>query len=346
MTLIAIVVGLVLIVFNGAFVALEFGLLGAMKSAIESEAATGRKAAIAAQRLQKDVLTALGGAQLGITICSLVLGRLAEPAVASALEQVIERFFEIDETVLHTIGFAVALSVVVVSHMVLGEMVPKSLAITGPQRTLLILARPMSAYLVVSGPIIRLLNGLVNGLLKLFRVEPASELDEAATSAELALMVDESHDQGLIDNQEYALIESAIAFGQAPATSVMAEIENVHSVSASSSIVEIEEQIVKTGHTRLVVHGRDMNDVRGFVHSKDLLHIREKNQSLAPELIRPMLRVDPHSLLPDVLQLMRRSQIHLAVVTSEGFNCGVLTLDDVMRGLVGPLLPDRQRPDS
>ncbi len=341
MTLIAIVVGLVLIVFNGAFVALEFGLLGAMKSAIESEAAAGRKSAIAAQRLQKDVLTALGGAQLGITICSLVLGRLAEPAVASALEQVIERFFEIDETVLHTIGFAVALSVVVVSHMVLGEMVPKSLAITGPQRTLLILARPMSAYLVVSGPIIRLLNGLVNGLLKLFRVEPASELDEAATSAELALMVDESHDQGLIDNQEYALIESAIAFGQAPATSVMAEIENVHSVSASSSIVEIEEQIVKTGHTRLVVHGRDMNDVRGFVHSKDLLHIREKNQSLAPELIRPMLRVDPHSLLPDVLQLMRRSQIHLAVVTSEGFNCGVLTLDDVMRGLVGPLLHDR-----
>ena len=341
MTVIAIVVGLVLIAFNGAFVALEFGLLGAMKSSIESEAATGRKSAVIALRLQKDVLTALGGAQLGITICSLVLGRLAEPAVASVLEQLIEQFFEIDETALHSIGFAVALSLVVVSHMVLGEMVPKSLAITGPQRTLIILARPMSAYLSVAGPIIRLLNGLVNGLLKLFRIEPASELDEAATSAELALMVNESYDQGLIDNQEYALIESAIAFGKTPATSVMAQIEDVHSVAANCSIAEIEEQIVKTGHTRLVVHGRDMNDVRGFVHSKDLLHIGEKNQSLSPDLIRPMLRVDSNSLLPEVLQMMRRSQIHLAVVTSEGFNYGVLTLDDVMRGLIGPLLHDQ-----
>ncbi|HAX05080.1 MAG TPA: hypothetical protein DCX77_05325 [Acidimicrobiaceae bacterium] len=341
MTVIAIVIGLVLIILNGAFVALEFGLLGAMKSGIESEAATGRKSAIAAQRLQKDVLNALGGAQLGITVCSLALGRLAEPAVASVLEQFIKQFFEIDETLLHSIGFAVSLSLVVVSHMVLGEMVPKSLAITGPQRTLLTLARPMSAYLTVAGPIIRVLNGLVNGLLKLFRVEPASELDEAATNAELALMVDESHDQGLIDNQEYALIESAIAFGQTFATSVMAEIEDVHSVPVDSSIVEIEEQIVKTGHTRLVVHGRDMNDVRGFVHSKDLLHVREKNQSLTPDLIRPMLRVDPNSTLPDVLQLMKRSQIHLAVVTSDGSNFGVLTLDDVMRGLVGPLLHEQ-----
>ena len=341
MTVLAIAVGSLLVLFNGAFVALEFGLLGAMKSAIDAEATAGRKSALAAQRLQRDVLTTLGGAQLGITICSLVIGRLAEPAVASVIEQLVNEFAEISETVLHSVSFAIALALVVVVHMVLGEMVPKNLAITGPERTLLLLARPMALYLSLARPVIRMFQGFSNGLLGLFRVEPTSELDESTTSAELALMVDESHDQGLIDSQEYALIESAIAFGQTPATSVMAQIDHVHSVSVDSEIVEIEDQIVKTGHTRLVVHGADMNDVRGFVHSKDLLGIKEKKQCLAPDLIRPMLRVDPQSTLPDVLQLMRRSQIHLAVVTSEGTNSGVLTLDDVMRGLVGPLLQER-----
>ena len=341
MTVLAIAVGSLLVLFNGAFVALEFGLLGAMKSAIDAEATAGRKSALAAQRLQRDVLTTLGGAQLGITICSLVIGRLAEPAVASVIERLVNEFAEISETVLHSVSFAIALALVVVVHMVLGEMVPKNLAITGPERTLLLLARPMALYLSLARPVIRMFQGFSNGLLGLFRVEPTSELDESTTSAELALMVDESHDQGLIDSQEYALIESAIAFGQTPATSVMAQIDHVHSVSVDSEIVEIEDQIVKTGHTRLVVHGADMNDVRGFVHSKDLLGIKEKKQSLAPDLIRPMLRVDPQSTLPDVLQLMRRSQIHLAVVTSEGTNSGVLTLDDVMRGLVGPLLQER-----
>ena len=341
MTVLAIAVGSLLVLFNGAFVALEFGLLGAMKSAIDAEATAGRKSALAAQRLQRDVLTTLGGAQLGITICSLVIGRLAEPAVASVIEQLVNEFAEISETVLHSVSFAIALALVVVVHMVLGEMVPKNLAITGPEKTLLLLARPMALYLSLARPVIRMFQGFSNGLLGLFRVEPTSELDESTTSAELALMVDESHDQGLIDSQEYALIESAIAFGQTPATSVMAQIDHVHSVSVDSEIVEIEDQIVKTGHTRLVVHGADMNDVRGFVHSKDLLGIKEKKQCLAPDLIRPMLRVDPESTLPDVLQLMRRSQIHLAVVTSEGTNSGVLTLDDVMRGLVGPLLQER-----
>ena len=341
MTVLAIAVGSLLVLFNGAFVALEFGLLGAMKSAIDAEATAGRKSALAAQRLQRDVLTTLGGAQLGITICSLVIGRLAEPAVASVIEQLVNEFAEISETVLLSVSFAIALALVVVVHMVLGEMVPKHLAITGPESTLLLLARPMALYLSLARPVIRMFQGFSNGLLGLFRVEPTSELDESTTSAELALMVDESHDQGLIDSQEYALIESAIAFGQTPATSVMAQIDHVHSVSVDSEIVEIEDQIVKTGHTRLVVHGADMNDVRGFVHSKDLLGIKEKKQSLAPDLIRPMLRVDPESTLPDVLQLMRRSQIHLAVVTSEGTNSGVLTLDDVMRGLVGPFLQER-----
>ena len=340
MPLLAITVGSLLIMFNGAFVALEFGLIGAMRSAVAAEARRGSRSALAAQRLQGDVLTTLGGAQLGITVCSLIVGRLAEPAVASLVESLVHQFIEISETVLHSISFAVALGIVVVVHMVLGEMVPKNLAITGPERTLLFLARPMATYLLVARPIVSALLWFSNGVLRLARVEPASELDETTTSAELSLMVDESHDQGLIDREEYALIESALAFGETLATSVMAEMNQVHSVEVNCPLSEVESRIVATGHTRLVVHGRDIHDVRGFVHSKDLLARTENDELLGSEIIRPMLRVDPDSTLPEVLQLMRRSQIHLALVTSEGTNYGVLTLDDVMRRLVGGLMED------
>ena len=112
----------------------------------------------------------------------------------------------------------------------------------------------------------------------------------------------------------------------------MAPMEEVDAVTVDSSIDEIESQIVLTGHTRLVVYGRDMNDVRGFVHSKDLLSIETEDNKLQPDLIRPMLRVNRDAKLPDVLELMRRSQIHLALVTSQGVNSGVVTLDDVMGG--------------
>ena len=181
MTLLVITVGSLLIVFNGAFVALEFGLIGAMRSAVDSEARGGRRSAVAAQRLQSDVLTTLGGAQLGITVCSLIVGRLAEPAVASGIESFVNQFAEISETVLHSVSFAVALGIVVVVHMVVGEMVPKNLAITGPERTLMFLARPMAVYLLVARPIVRALLWFSNGILRLVRVEPASELDEATT---------------------------------------------------------------------------------------------------------------------------------------------------------------------
>ena len=333
MRLLAIAVGTMLIAFNGAFVALEFGLIGGMRSAIDSEARKGRRSAVAAQRLQSDVLTTLGGAQLGITVCSLIVGRLVEPAVASLIESLVHQFGDISDALLHSISFALALGMIVVMHMVLGEMVPKNLAITGPERTLLLLARPMAAYLLVARPIVRSLLWFSNGLLRLVRVEPASELDESTTPAELSLMVDESHDQGLIDHEEYALIESALAFSVTLATSVMAQMNEVHSVAADCSISEIERRIVATGHTRLVMHGRGIHDV---------LALEAGKRTLDSGLIRPMLRVGPDSTLPDVLQLMQRSRIHLALVTSQGTNYGVLTLDDVMRGLVGGLIQDVQ----
>ena len=349
MTSFSIALSIVLVALNGAFVAVEFAVLGARRAHLESLAASGNRSAVAGIRLQSEVLEALGGAQLGITVCSLVLGRLGEPAVAHVLEAVIEQFFEVSDTVLHTLGFALALSIVVVIHMVLGEMVPKNLALAGPDRVLLILARPMRAYLRIARPVNHALQVIANVLLRIFRIEPTHELSEAATSAEIGVMVRESHQEGLIDREERALIEGALRFGDTVAQEVMAPIAEVDAVSLTDTVAEIERRIDETDHTRLVVFGDSADDVRGFVHSKDLLSVPERARSepLAVELIRPMLRVAPDAALPEVLSLMKRGQIHLALVTDEGVSHGVLTLDDVLRGLVGTLIePDDADPDS
>lgn len=345
MTALTIGLGLVLVLLNGAFVAVEFGVLGGRRAHIDALAAGGQRNAVVAQRLQGDVLKALGGSQLGITVCSLALGRLGEPAVARVIEDLVLRFGEVSDTVLHTVSFAVALAIVVVVHMVLGEMVPKNLALAGPDRVLLFLARPMWAYLRVARPVNRLLQMFANTILRMVRVEPTSELVEMASTAEIGLMVRESHQEGLIDAEERALLEGALRFGETSAQDVMAPIDDVDAVFFDDTVAEVERRLDETSHTRLVVFGEGPDDVRGFVHSKDLLGLDEaaRDEQLRPTLVRPMLRVAPGSSLPDALQLMRRARIHLALVTSDGVSHGVLTLDDVMRGLVGTLVEPRSR---
>jgi CBS domain containing-hemolysin-like protein len=336
----AIVLSLVLVLLNGGFVAIEFGALGGRRSHIDALASDGHRSAVVAQRLQRDVLETLGGAQLGITVCSLILGKLGEPAVAHVLESFVENFWHPSDTVLHTVSFAVSLGIVVVVHMVLGEMVPKNLALAGPERVLMFLARPMWIYLRVARPVNHALQVLANAVLRLVRVEPTSELVEMASTAEIGLMVRESHQEGLIDAEERALLEGALRFGETSVVDVMAPIGEVDAVYHDDTITEVERQLDETNHTRLVVFGEGPDDVRGFVHSKDLLSLDDvaRVEPLRPTLVRPMLRVAPGSSLPDALQLMRRARIHLALVTADGVSHGVLTLDDVMRGLVGTLV--------
>ncbi len=340
MTWIAIVGSVVALALNAGFVAAEFGVLGARRHLIDSMAAQGNRSARAAQHLQLDVLAALGGAQLGITVCSLVLGKVGEPAIAHTIEPLLERFVEVSDTVLHSVSFTVSLGIVVVVHMVLGEMVPKNLALAGPDRVLLFLARPMWAFVRIARPVNQLMNMIANGILKLVRVEPASELIEVASPAEFGLMVRESHREGLIDAEERALIEGALRFGDTTAQQVMAPMADVDAVTTTDPVGVVERRLDETNHSRLVVVGSGVDDVRGFVHSKDLLTVDLQGRELAlsPLLIRPMLKVLPTAPLPEVLQLMRRARIHMGLVTDGRVNMGVLTLDDVLRELVGSLV--------
>ena len=350
MTTLAIAVGLVLIVFNGAFVAVEFGLIGAKRAAVDSEAAAGKRSALAAQRMQSDVLTTLGGAQLGITLCSLAVGRLTEPAIAGLIERAVHGIVEIPDAVLHAIGFGVGLGIVTVLHMVFGEMVPKNLALIGPERTLMGLARPMAAYLYVARPIARALQWVANGMTRMLRVEPTTELADVATPAELALMARDSLAEGHIAATDVALLERAMRFEASRVSDVMAPAGEVSAVRLADPVAEVEQQFARTGRSRLVVLGDGPDDVRGMLHSNDLAAFVERDAAdlaeadrlaaaAAPSgggLFRQMLRFSGDTTLDEALRAMQRRRIHLAVVTdAAGRTLGVVALDDLLRSLIG-----------
>ena len=358
MTTLAIAVGLVLIVFNGAFVAIEFGLIGAKRAAVDSQAATGKRSALAAQRMQSDVLTTLGGAQLGITLCSLAVGRLTEPAIAGLIERAVHGIVEIPDAVLHAIGFGIGLGIVTVLHMVFGEMVPKNLALIGPERTLLVLARPMAAYLAVFRPVARALQWVANGLTRMLRVEPTTELADVATPAELTLMAQDSLAEGHIAPTDVALLERAMRFEVTKVSEVMAPAGAVAAVRLTDSVTQVEQQFARTGRSRLVVLGDGPDDVRGMLHSNDLAtsavrdagDLAEADRLAAADrrpghgLVRQMLRFSGDATLDEALRAMQHRRIHLAVVTdTAGRTLGVLALDDLLRRLIGdPAAPNAQ----
>jgi CBS domain containing-hemolysin-like protein len=217
----ALLLTVVLIVVNGFFVGIEFALVGSRRSRLEELAAGGDRRAEAALDATSKLNLQLAGAQLGITVASLGIGAVSEPAIAHLIESALEPIVDLPAGVIHTIGFVVGLSIVVFLHMVIGEVVPKNLALAGPERSLLWMAPISRVYLRVTGPLLWLLNRLANAGVRALRVEPRDELHSAHTASELAVMVAESHEEGLIEEFAHDLLAGVLDFGDRDVSSVM-----------------------------------------------------------------------------------------------------------------------------
>lgn len=341
MTAVSLTVALVLVLINGFFVAVEFAAVGARRTEVDARADSGAAVDRAAQRLQQSLLVTLGSAQLGITLSSLALGKIGEPVVGHLLETAFHDF-GMSTSLANTLGFVVALLLVVLVHTVVGEMVPKNFTMVDAGRTLRLLALPMVWFVWVARPVVVSLVVVANGTLRLLRLEPVSELKGSVTSADLAVMVRESAEEGLIDDEDSSLLSDALAFGATPVEAVMVPIDDVDAVSITASVAETEARLVATEHTRLVVFENGIDDVLGFVHGKDLLGLTEaaRHRPLPHTAIRPMVQVAPTASLPEVLLAMRRRRTHLGVVaynntqTGQFEVSGVVTLDAVLDRLL------------
>jgi CBS domain containing-hemolysin-like protein len=329
----------VLLLANAFFVAAEFALIAARRTSIEHLASQGNTRARTGLGLMRELSLQLAGAQLGITMASLGLGFVAEPAVASLLESALEPL-GLPSGLLHTTSFLVALAIVVFFHMVIGEMVPKNVAIAAPEQSLLWLAVPVRVYTAVFRPVIRLLNAMANAGLRVMRVEPRDELAFTHTAEELASMLAVSRQEGLLEEFEHGLLRGALGFGEMKVASIMVPRDRVRGIRRSTTVAEAERVIVETGHSRLVVYDRDIDDVLGFVHAKELLRLppSARDRPVPPGRIRRMLLVGEARRLEEVLVAMRRARVHVALVTGEGGRtAGIVTLEDLLEELVGEI---------
>jgi CBS domain containing-hemolysin-like protein len=328
-------VAVLLLLGNAFFVAAEFALIASRRTVIEPLAATSRRAR-AALRAMNQIPLMIAGAQLGITVCSLGLGALAEPALAHLLVPPFHALGLPDRAV-HAAAFVLALGVVVYAHTVIGEMVPKNLTLAGPERAVLWLGPPMLMFCTVTKPLLVAMRWAARVILSLWRIEATDAVKTVFTAEELAGLAAQATTEGLLEPEEHARITGALALSQRTARDALRAWSQVTTVAEDVSPASLEVLATRTGRSRFPVVERASRRVLGFVHVKDVLGIvgPQRRAPIPPELIRPLGIVPPDRTLADLLLAMRRERRHIVLVSDGRTPLGIVTLDDVLNAVVG-----------
>ena len=334
----AVLLAVLLLALNAFFVGAEFALVSARRSQIEPLAQGGSRLARTTLGAMENVSLMMAGAQLGITICSLGLGAVGEPAVAHLIEPVLHAV-GVPEQLLHPIAFAIALTVVVFLHVVLGEMVPKNIALAGPERSAVILSPPLVAVVAMLRPIIGAFNAMANAILRLVKVELRDEVSSTYTREEVAALVEESRGEGLLADAEYGRLAGALGFAEKDVTAVLMAQGTLTTVPRGATAADIEDVCAATGYSRFPVTADD-GSLMGYLHIKDVLETEpgRRTRVVDDKWIRPFAGVRPDDSLHDALETLQRRGAHMArVVDDAGEVVGLVTLEDVIEELVGEI---------
>lgn len=339
---IALAIGAVLLALNAFFVGAEFAIMSARRSRIEPLADAGSKPAKTVLWALENVTLMLAACQLGITLCSTSLGAVAEPAIAQLLMGPFTAL-GIPSAAAHAVAFAIALIVVVYLHVVIGEMVPKNLAVTVPERAALILAPPLVLIARVFKPIVVALNRLANQFVRLAGFEPKDEVASGFTADEVASIVETSQRAGVLDD-EIGLLAGALEFSDLTVAEVMVPSGDVETVPLGITPAELEDRVAKTGFSRFVV-ANDEGEFIGYLHLKDVIGAvgEARHRPLPAFKVRAMASVPGDDEVETALAVMKRDGIHLVEVREDGEPVGVLFLEDVLEELVGEVRDSMQR---
>ncbi len=334
MIAIQLLIGFATLVVNAFFVGAEFALISVRRSQIEPHAEEGDRRAKSVMWGLKHVSALLAAAQLGITLCTLVLGVVAEPAIAHLLEPVFDGV-GVPHGLVHPISFVIALALATYLHMLLGEMIPKNIALAEPVRTALTLGPPLVALARALRPVIFAINAFANGLLKLLRVEAKDEVSASFSDDDLARMVRDSGNAGLIDDRAQERLHDALELGRRPVRDVVLPLEDVVYARVGVTPEQLESLSAESGFSRFpVVDGG--RRIVGYLHVKDALDRAPRDLPFRVPDMRKIAQVRETTPLDDVLTAMRGSRTHVAAVLgSDGRLAGMVTMEDVLRELFG-----------
>ncbi|RLM47437.1 HlyC/CorC family transporter [Haloarcula sp. Atlit-47R] len=332
-------VALVLVGLNGFFVAAEFAFVRVRGTSVEQLADEGRAGAGSLQAVMADLDNYLAVTQLGITLASLGLGWVGEPAVAALLEPVLAPL--LPESLLHLVAFAVGFSIITFLHVVFGELAPKTFAIARTERLSLLLAPPMKLFYYLFYPGIVVFNGSANAFTQLLGVPAASETDETLGEREIRRVLARSGEEGNIDAAEVDMIERVFDLDDTVVREVMVPRPDVVSVPADATLSDIRAVVLDEGHTRYpVVEADDSDQIVGFIDVKDVLRAGEEGteNATAGDIAREIPVVPETTAINDLLLQFRQDRRQMAAVIDEwGSLEGIATIEDVVEAVVGDL---------
>ncbi|WP_081240142.1 hemolysin family protein [Streptomyces viridosporus] len=338
MTTLQLAIGALTLLTNAFFVGAEFALISVRRSQIEPRARTGNKRARMTLWALEHLSAMMATAQLGITVSSLVLGAVAEPAIAHLMEPAFEAA-GIPHALVHPIAFVIALALATYLHMLVGEMVPKNIALAAPVPSALLLGPPLVALTRALRPFVFGINAFANALLRLLRVEPKDEVESVFTDDQLARMVLDSSEAGLLSPADGERLRDALELGTRPVGEIVVPAQRMRTVDHTITPAQLERTAAEAGFSRFPVTGPD-GAVLGYLHVKDTLGLTERDRPFPRSALHKVTRVRIDTPLDDTLTALRAGGGHLAAVVGEGGKViGFVTMEDVLSELVGPPAP-------
>jgi CBS domain containing-hemolysin-like protein len=334
-------VGVALLVLaNAFFVAAEFSLVSVRRTRVSELIAQGNARARWVERAVQNPDRFIAATQLGITVASLALGWLGEPALGHLLQPIIQLFpSQLEEGISHSLSAALAFAVITFLHVVVGELAPKSIALQDAERTSLFVARPIVWTAWLFAPAIWLLNGAGNALLKVLRITPASPHQLAHSVEELKMLVSASAESGVVADDEEEMLHAVFDFGDTLVRQVMVPRTEVVAVPSDSTIEDLIRLAIQQPHTKMPVFEGDLDHIIGVVHLKDVLrafHGEHKPRQPVRSIMREAIFVPETARINTVLRRFRARHQQMAIVLDEyAGTAGVVTLEDLLEEIVG-----------
>lgn len=336
-SIINIIIVILLVFMNGFFVATEFAMVKVRKSRIETLVIDGNRSAKHALTVVRDLNSYLSACQLGITLASLGLGWVGEPAVADMLMPVFN-FFNLSEYTSHSISFILGFSIITGLHIVLGELVPKSLAIISSEKIALYTALPLIMFYKITYPIMWSFNHSTNLVLRIFGISQVDEHEAAHTDEEIKLLVEDSYKHGLIDQTELTFVDNIFDFSEKTVKEIMIPRTDMACIFIDDSFDEIINYALEEQLTRYPICRDSKDNVIGFIHIKDLYRLKFEGNEKIEEIIREIKFVPESLSISELLKTFKNQKSQMAIIIDEfGGTSGLVTIEDILEEIVGEI---------
>ncbi|MCL1944052.1 MAG: hemolysin family protein [Candidatus Azobacteroides sp.] len=330
---------IILVLFNGFFVAAEFAIVKVRTSQLELKSREGNNAATLSKKIVSHLDAYLAATQLGITLASLGLGWIGEPMVSRIILGIMNFFgIELDPKLAKNIALPLAFVIITVLHIVFGELAPKSLAIQRPQKTTLAVSYPLYFFHLLFKPFIWILNGIANFFIQLMGFSSPLNAEEHS-SEELKYLVEQEKDRGTIEETDYNLIKNAFGFSDHTARQLMVPRMQIVAVDVDHFDDAVIEKLIDEGYSRIPCYKDNLDNIVGIIHLKDILSLEHKKMPIRiDDILRPAYFVPGNKRVGHLLQDLQINRQQLAVVVDEyGGTKGIITMEDIMEELVGEI---------